>query len=182
MVPHCQTRSRQCAARTRSWAVERAFPGLQLPRQPFWSRASASAFSALSRGVVADALRGTRRQLDQHLGEAEVAIDLEQQIDEGRHLVEIWSSLQKDVGVVLHEVAHGASGRATCPRVVPVARPELGQAQRQVAVALQPVVVDLDVAGQFIGLIAKSRFSELVVNMFSRNLSQWPERSQSCGR
>ena len=33
--------------------------------------------------------------------------------------------------------------------------------------------------GQFIGLSANSRSSDEVVNMFSRYLAQWPERSHS---
>jgi hypothetical protein len=58
------------------------------------------------------------------------------------------------VGVVLDEVAHPHQAVQGAGGLVAVAGAELGQAQGQVAVALQALVEDLDVAGQFMGLTA----------------------------
>ena len=51
------------------------------------------------------------------------------------------------MGIVLHEVAHAHQAMQRTRGLVSMAGTELGQAQRQVTVALQPLVEYLDMAG-----------------------------------
>ncbi len=53
----------------------------------------------------------------------------------------------EDVRVVLREAAHAQQAVQRAGRLVAMHDAELGEAQRQVAIALQPVLEDLDVAG-----------------------------------
>jgi hypothetical protein len=117
--------------------------------------------------VRAHALLGPGRDLVDDLGEAEVAVDLLQERREVRALGKDLVLGAEDVAVVLREAAHAHEAVERARRLVAVAGAELAVAKRQVAVAAQPLVEDLDVAGQFMGFTANSRFSLSVKNMFS---------------
>ena len=60
----------------------------------------------------------------------------------------------EDVAIVLRETAHAHDAVQAAGGLVAVAGAELAVAQRQVAVALDALLEDRDVAGQFIGLSA----------------------------
>jgi glyoxylase-like metal-dependent hydrolase (beta-lactamase superfamily II) len=60
----------------------------------------------------------------------------------------------EDVAVVLRETAHPHDAVQATGGLVAVAGAELAVAQRQVAIALDALLEDQDVAGQFIGLSA----------------------------
>jgi hypothetical protein len=104
--------------------------------------------------VGADALFGPRRHLVDDVGEAEVGIDLLQQRGEGHALGLDLVLGAEDVAVVLREAAHPHDAVQRRRGLVAVALAELAVAQRQVAVALDALLEDQDVAGQFIGLSA----------------------------
>ena len=88
--------------------------------------------------------------------------------------------------VILGEAAHPHQPVQRAMGLIAVAGAELRQAQRQIAVAFEPVVVDLHMAGAIHGF---QRIRALFIGMFlidlggehvfALYLSQWPEASQS---
>ena len=96
--------------------------------------------------VRADALFRPRRELDEDVLEAEVVIDREHQIVDLEALLHDLIFGDEDVRVVLREVAHAQHAVQRARRLVAVHLAELGDLQGQVAVALEPVLVDLHVA------------------------------------
>ena len=128
-------------------AVKRAFARLQLPRQAAAvQRQFQRLFRLVPHLVAADPLIGPGGQRQLHLVEAEIGVDPEQQVHERRHLDLNLILGAEDVGVVLDEVADPHQPVQGAGRLVAVAGAELGHAQRQVAVAAQSLVVNLDVA------------------------------------
>jgi len=97
--------------------------------------------------VAAGPRLGAVGELDRELREAEIAVDARQEVDEAPRLRLDLVLGAEDMRVVLHEAAHPHDPVQRARGLVAVARPELGHAQRQVAVALEPLVEDLHVAG-----------------------------------
>ena len=81
-------------------------------------------------------LLGPQRQLDRIIVEAEVAVDAVEQVAEGAHLLDDLVLAAEDVRVVLGELAHAHEAVQRAVRLVAVAAAELGEPQRQVAVAI----------------------------------------------
>ena len=91
-------------------------------------------------------MSGPGRQLDDDLVEAEVAIDRKDQFVD---LVAFFGELllgAEDMGVVLGEGAHPHEAVQRARGLVAVHRAELGEPQRQLAIAAQAVLEDHDVA------------------------------------
>ena len=108
------------------------------------SRSAASAWSQTS----SLPMRGSGRSenLTRNVGEAEVAVDRRQQLDEAHRFGGDLLLGAEDVGVVLGEGAHPHDAVQRAGRLVAVAGAELGQPQRQFAVGPQALAEDLDVA------------------------------------
>ena len=83
-------------------------------------------------------LRRTRRQLDRDLAEAEHLVDLADAADHAHHLGLDLVLGAEDVGVVLAERAHAREAGDDAAALGAVQAPEVGEAQRQVAVRAQP--------------------------------------------
>jgi hypothetical protein len=96
--------------------------------------------------VGADALFGPRGHLVDDVGEAEVLVDLLQQRRVGHALGQDLVLGAEDVAVVLREAAHAHDAVQAARGLVAVALAELAVAQRQVAVALDALLEDQDVA------------------------------------
>ncbi len=128
----------------------------------------------IPQGIRADALLRTRRELHQDLVEAEIRVGREDQVVDLQALVGELILGAEDMRVVLREAAHAHQPVHGARRLVAVDHAELGHAQRQVAVGFQPMLEDLHVAGQFMGLSANQRLSsasspaDWAANMFSR--------------
>jgi hypothetical protein len=73
-------------------------------------------------------------------------VDAAGQLDEPRRLVDDLVLAAEDVGVVLHEAAHPHQPVQAARRLIPVTRPELGHAERQLAVRPLALIEDLHVA------------------------------------
>ncbi|MOA19847.1 hypothetical protein D3C78_1402540 [compost metagenome] len=117
--------------------VEGTFARLQLPRQTgVVQRGLQRSLGAIPQVVGADALLRAGRQLELDILETEVGVDVQGQLDEGGGLVLHLPFGAEDVGIVLHEAAHAHDAMQRTGRLVAVAGAELGQAQRQLAVAL----------------------------------------------
>ena len=98
--------------------------------------------------VGADALLRPGRELHREFAvEAEIGIGRQDQVVDLQALVGHLLLGAEDVRVVLREAAHAHQPVQRARRLVAMHHAELGQAQRQVAVALQAVLEDLDVAG-----------------------------------
>ncbi|MPL93326.1 hypothetical protein SDC9_39452 [bioreactor metagenome] len=95
----------------------------------------------------ADALLRPGRQLDAPVGEAEVGIDLGEEVDELLRLDLDLVFHAEDMRVVLGEAAHAHDAMQCARGLVAGTGPELGQTQRQVTIGLDAVVEDLHVAG-----------------------------------
>ncbi len=94
--------------------------------------------------VGADALFGAGRQLDRQFTlEAEIRIGRQDQVVDLETLVGQLLLGAEHVGVVLGEAAHAHQPVHGARRLVAMHHAELGEAQRQVAVALQPMLEDL---------------------------------------
>jgi hypothetical protein len=74
----------------------------------------------------------------------------------------------EDVAIILGEAAHAHDAVQRARRLVAVALAELAVAQRQVAVERILLLKIWMWPGQFIGFSAYERFSDSVMNMFSR--------------
>ncbi len=96
--------------------------------------------------VVADALVRPQGDLERDVGEAEVGIDRHGLAMEGHDLGLDLGLGAEDVAVVLGEAAHAQQPVQRSRGLHAVAGAELAVAQRQLAVAVQAVVVDLHVA------------------------------------
>ena len=96
--------------------------------------------------IVAHPLGRTVRELDLHIVEAEVLVDIEDQPRDrhrfGRDLV----GRDEDVRVVLREGAHAHQAVQRARRLVAMHLAELREAQRQVAIAADALLEDLHVA------------------------------------
>ena len=92
-----------------------------------------------------NALVGPERELDRVIGEAEVAVDRVEQVAEAPRLLDQLVLAAEDVGVVLGELAHAHDAVQRAVRLVAVAAAELGEPERQVAVAVDALLEDLDV-------------------------------------
>ena len=79
--------------------------------------------------------------------EAEVLVDREHQVVDLEALLHDLVLGDEDVRVVLREVAHAQQPVQRARRLVAVHLAELGELQRQVAIALEAVLEDLHVAG-----------------------------------
>src|SRR5690554_2502507 len=129
-------------------AVEGALAGLQLPLQAGGVKRRLEArLGAIPHLGLAEEVIGTGGELELHVVEAELLVDLEGQGDEvlGLRLYLLLGA--EDMGVVLGEGAHPHQAVQRAGGLVAVAAAELRQAQRQVPVALQPLVEHLHVAG-----------------------------------
>ena len=87
------------------------------------------------------------RELDDDLFKAEIAVDLEQQFNKclglGQHLV----LGAENMRIVLGKATHPHQAVQSAGRFIAVTRTKLGHAQRQVTIAVQALVEDLNVAG-----------------------------------
>ena len=118
------------------------------------------------RRVGADALLRPGRELDREIAvEAEVAIGRQDQVVDLEALLGHLLLGAEDVRVVLGEGAHAHQPVQRARRLVAVDHAELGHAQRQVAVGLQAVLEDLDVARAVHRL---DREDPLVLGLFAR--------------
>ena len=82
-----------------------------------------------------------------HVGEAQIGIDRDQQLEEiGTLRLDLLFGAE-DMGVVLGEGPHPHDAVDGPRRLVAVAGAELRQAQRQIAIALQSLIEDQDMAG-----------------------------------
>ncbi len=116
---------------------------------------AARGLQALDEGILgfvpaffrADALFGARRHLVDDVGEAEILVHLLQQRREVDALLLDLVFGAEDVAVVLREGAHAHDAVQAARGLVAVALAKLTVAQRQVAVALNALVEDQDVAG-----------------------------------
>ncbi len=96
--------------------------------------------------VVADALLRPVRELDAHIREAEVLVDRQ---DEIVHLEAFFGDLvlgDEDVRIILRKGAHAHQAVQRAGRLVAMHLAELRELEGQVAVGLQAVLEDLDVA------------------------------------
>ena len=148
MVPHCHTRPMlSLSGEFDLGSVESPLPRLQIPGQVL-------AVQGLLQGVLglvpelirANAVGRAGGELVENLLEAEVGVDPVQQVDKGRDLGLNLVLGAENMGIVLGEAAHPHQAVQRAGLLVAVTGAELGQPQRQVAVALQALVVDLDVA------------------------------------
>ncbi len=98
-------------------------------------------------GVVAHALRGAVRELDAYILEAEILVDIEDELCDLHRLPGDLVRRDEDMRIVLGERTdtHQAMQRARW--LVAVHLAEFRKAQRQVAVAADALLEDLDVAG-----------------------------------
>ncbi len=128
-------------------AVEGALARLVFPLQArFVQGVGQCTFGTVPQLFGTDTLGRTGGQLHGHIGEAEVVVHVQGQLDEvGGFLLHLIFGAE-DVRVVLHEATHAHDAVQGAGRLVTVAGTELGQAQRQVAVALQALVEHLHVA------------------------------------
>ncbi len=107
-----------------------------------------NAASARSQHVVgADALRRPVRELHDDVVEAEAAVDVEQQLADLAGFLGDLRFRAEHVRVVLRERPHTHESVQRARRFVAMHLAELRQAQRQLAVAAQVALEDLDVAG-----------------------------------
>src|SRR5690606_5359340 len=109
--------------------------------------------------------------------ESEVPVHTKQQLHELGHFVLDAGFGTEDMAVVLYEAAHTHQAMHAPGGLVAVAGAELRQTHGQVTVALQPLVEHRTWQGQFMGLMAYSRFSDSTLNICSANLSAWPDFS-----
>ena len=92
-------------------------------------------------------LSGRSENLMRHVGEAEILVDRQDLVvDLERFLGDLLLG-DEDVRVVLREGAHAHQPVQRARRLEAVHLAEFGELERQVAVRLQPVLEDLDVAG-----------------------------------
>ena len=96
--------------------------------------------------IGADALFRPRRQLDENIFEAEVFVDRQHQIVDLEAFLHDLIFGDEDVGVVLREVAHAQHAVQRARRFIAMDFAELGDFQRQVAIAFEPVLINLHVA------------------------------------
>ena len=126
--------------------VERAFAGIEDEVEAGrLGRRLQRALGLVPDRVGADAHRRAVGELHEVL-EAQVAIDLAQQLAEADRLALDLVLGAEDVGVVLREGAHPQDAVQRARRLEAVARAHLGHAQRQLAIAAQALIEDLDVA------------------------------------
>src|SRR5256885_1963185 len=97
--------------------------------------------------IGADARFGARGDLVDDVAEAEVRVDLLQQRGEGQHFGLDLVFGTEDVAIILREAAHAHDAVQAARGLVAVALAEFAVAQRQVAVALDALLEDQDVAG-----------------------------------
>ena len=106
---------------------------------------AASSWSQTSSAPIR--LGGPVGELDLHVLEAEVAVDVETKLGHAPALRLGLLRRAEDVGVVLAEGAHPEQAMQRARRLVAVDLAELGDPERQVAVALDAALEDLHVAG-----------------------------------
>ena len=109
----------------------------------------------------ANALFRARRQLVDDVGEAKIFVDVLQQRGEGLHFRLDLVFSTKDMPVVLHKTAHTHDAVQAAGGLVAVALAKLAVAQRQVAIALDALLVNEDVARavhRLQGVVALFRF------------------------
>src|SRR5687767_9782998 len=97
--------------------------------------------------VATEALRRTQREIDGDVGEPKIAVDDERLAVERFDLGLDLRGRAEDMAVVLGEGAHAHDAVERPGRLIAVARAEFAIPQRQVTVAPEPRVEDLDVAG-----------------------------------
>ncbi len=100
----------------------------------------------IPRLVRTDALLRPGRELDHELGEAEVAVGRDDQVVDAQALRRDLLFGAEHVRVVLREAAHAQEPVQRARRLVAMHRAELGNAERQVAIRLQAVLENLDMA------------------------------------
>ena len=135
------------------------------------ARSQTSSVPARSSGRSA---RRTRTSVKPQIG-----VDRDQQLEEGGTLRLDLVLGAEDMGVVLGEGAHPHDAVQGARRLVAVAGAELRHAQRQIAIALQPLIEDQDMAGA----VHRLQRQHVVLGLRRRtcsspNFSQWPEASQ----
>ena len=127
--------------------IERAFagqffPAIFLGRQPRFDHGVAQFLLRLVPiGVGAVALGGTQRELDR-IGKAEVAVYPVCQLAKGAHFGHDLVFAAEDMRIVLRELAHAHQSVQRAMRFVAMAAAVLVNAQRQVAIALDPLAED----------------------------------------
>jgi hypothetical protein len=151
--------------------------------------------------VRTHALLGPRLQPDRVALEPEILVNLFRQFAETNAFVQNLAVAAENMRIILRKLpdTHQTVQRAV--RLVPVATSEFGEAQRQIAVRLDPLLENLHMRRAVHGLqrqetlrLFLENFSALfrirhhvgTTNMFSRYLPQWPDASQkresiSCG-
>ena len=110
-----------------------------------------------------NALRGAGRNLVDDVVEAKVRVHLLQQHGEGLHLALDLVFGTENVAIILCKGPHAHDAMQAARRLVAMAGSEFAKAQRQVAVALDAVFVDQDVAGavhRLQGIVALFRFGD----------------------
>ena len=106
------------------------------------------ALGVIPHRVGADALLRPGRELDQDVaGEAEIRIDREDQVVDLQALGGELILGAEDMRVVLGEAAHAQQAVQRAGGLVAMHHAEFGQADRQVAIAFEPVLEDLHMAG-----------------------------------
>ena len=104
------------------------------------------ALGVIPHRVGADALLRPRRELHHESREAEIRVDRQDQVVDLQALGGELLLGAEDMRVVLREAAHAHQPVHRARRLVAMHHAELGEPQRQVAIALQPVLEDLHVA------------------------------------
>ena len=123
-------------------AVERAFAGVEPIGQPHAVEGlDQRAFEQIPGGLVAHAVGGPGGQLDVHVLEAELAVDVQHQRHDGAAFGIHLRRRAVDVRIVLGEVAHAQQAVQRARGLVAMHLAELAHADRQVAVALEAVAV-----------------------------------------
>ncbi len=128
-------------------AVEGAFAGIEDDVEAGRLRGRQErALGLVPDRVAAGAHRRPVGELHEIVGEAQILVDLVQQLAEADRLALDLVLGAEDMGVVLREIAHAQDAVQRARRLEAVARAHLGHAQRQLAIAAEPDVEDLDVA------------------------------------
>ncbi len=137
-------------------------------------------------GVGADALVRARRELDGDLVEAEIGIGRQDQVVDLQALGRKLLLGAEDMRVVLREAAHPHQPMQRARRLVAVDSAEFRKLYRQIAVGLQAVLEDLDVARAVhrlqredaivVGVVAGDRHLEHVVAVPAPVAGRLPQR------
>jgi len=151
-------------------AVERAVALVQRVRNLLrLERAAQRGLRLFPDLVAADALRGTRRQLDPHVVEPELRIHLAEERDQHRDLRLDLLGRAEVMRVVLRERLHAEQAVADAGQLAPVHEPHLREAQRELVVAARPRPVHEQVPRAVHRLTAIGRSS----STFSCTCSGW---------